>query len=210
MNAAIRLSFGCKRTDIPACLCSVDYTDSESVAKLEKLCWRAKLLDTHYAFCIDIGTERKQKSPEQRLAQRLRNLERRAKKSAPLFWEDIVKNEIARRPDYFTLEGVKACMEEVEKQLSEDLRANSPAFSIDEIESALNKICPFINPEIEALTKWRYDILEKQKQLNAMSPEERRAYFDKQREADTTWKYAFANEDEGEGEMLSVMRSMGG
>jgi len=57
-----------------------------------------------YAVCIDFLSDREIKrwSPERKAAARRRNMERRINKRAPLFAEELIAQELAARPDYFS------------------------------------------------------------------------------------------------------------
>lgn len=206
VTASITLNERCKRTDIPRVLVAVDYFDKPKIDELERLSYKARLIDVNYQINITTETEYKPRTAEQRLKQRLRLLETRAKKASELFWEEIVKSEIARRPDYYTLEGVKKTMDEIEQYLADSEVKHTPAFTLDELRDWLRKHSPFINPELDRLMKFRYECLERQKQINAMTPAEREAYFAKRRENDPLSKAAFAAE--GEREMLNLMRGV--
>lgn len=111
--ASIVLSERCKRNDIPRVLVSVDYFDDSDMIKLYSLVYKVMLVDVNYQINITTETKYKPRTAEQRLAQRLRLLETRAKKASELFWQEIVEGEITRRPDYYTLEGVKKVMAEM-------------------------------------------------------------------------------------------------
>lgn len=205
---SISLAFS-KRTDIPKCLCAVDGQDEKAVKELERLVCRAHQIDIHYTICVDTEFKHKTKSPEARLNQRLRNLENRAKKAAPLFWTDIVESEKAKRPDYYTIEGVKKMLDESEAYLQRAREIYKPAYSLAELESALNRIAPFINPEMEEMMRWRYEVLERQKMINAMPPVERKSYLEEQCKKDPCYRnIMYGDIDDGEGEMLNIMRSI--
>lgn len=204
--ASIVLSERCKRNDIPRVLVSVDYFNDSDMNKLYSLFYKTKLVDVDYQLFITTATKYKPRSPEQRLAQRLRLLESRAKKTSELFWQDIVDSEIAKRPDYYTIEGVKKTMNEIERYLVESEIKHTPAFTLDELKDWLIKHSPFINPELDRIMAFRYQCLERQKKIEAMSPAERKAYFAKRRENDPLSKAAF--EAEGEREMLNMMKGI--
>lgn len=53
-----------------------------------------------------VGPPTKVRSQEQRARQRQQNLERRATRNAPLFAEQLVERELARRPGYFAGEAL--------------------------------------------------------------------------------------------------------
>lgn len=194
----------CKRTDIPRVLVTVDYFNEADLCELERLIYKAKLVDVNYQITITNETKHKLRSPEQRLSQRLRLLENRAKKASELFWEEIVESETARRPDYYTLEGVKKTMAEIEKYLADSEVRHTPAFTLDGLRDWLRTYSPFINPDLDRLMAFRYKCLERQKQINAMTPVEREEYLAQRRENDPIAKKAF--EAEGEGEMFNLMR----
>lgn len=202
--ASIVLSERCKRNDIPRVLVSVDYFDDSDMIKLYSLVYKVMLVDVNYQINITTETKYKPRTAEQRLAQRLRLLETRAKKASELFWEEIVESETARRPDYYTLEGVKKTMAEIEQCLADSEVKHTPAFTLDELRDWLRTHSPFINPDLDRLMSFRYRCLERQKQINAMSKAEREAYLAQRRENDPLVKKAF--EAEGEGEMLNLMR----
>lgn len=204
VTASIVLDQRSKRTDIPRVLVSVDYFNENDMKELYRLFYKTKLVDIGYQINITTQTQYKPRSPEQRLAQRLRLLESRAKKTSELFWQDIVDSEIAKRPDYYTIEGVKKNMNEIERYLVESEIKHTPAFTLDELKDWLIKHSPFINPELDRIMAFRYQCLERQKKIEAMSPAERKAYFAKRRENDPLSKAAF--EAEGEREMLNMMR----
>lgn len=175
--ASITLDQRSKRTDIPRVLVSVDYFNDSDMSELYSLFYKVKLVDMGYQLHITTETKHKPHSPEQRLAQRLRLLENRAKKASCLFWQDIVDSEIAKRPDYYTIEGVKKAMNEIERYLVESEIKHTPAFTIDELKDWLIKHSPFINPELDRIMAFRYQCLERQKKIAAMAPGEREAYF---------------------------------
>lgn len=202
--ASIVLSERCKRNDIPRVLVSVDYFNDSDMNKLYSLFYKIKLVDVDYQLFITTATKYKPRSPEQRLAQRLRLLETRAKKNSELFWEEIVESEIDRRPDYYTLEGVKKTMAEIEQYLADSEVKNTPAFTLDGLRDWLRKHSPFINPDLDRLMAFRYQCLERQKQISAMTPVEREEYLAQRRDNDPIAKKAF--EAEGEREMLNLMR----
>ena len=204
VTASITLSDRCKRTDIPRVLVAVDYFNKPEMNELERLSYKARLVDVNYQINITTETGYKPRTAEQRLKQRLRLLETRAKKASELFWEEIVESEIARRPSYYTLEGVKKAIAEIEQYLVKSEIEHAPAFSLDELKDWLRKHSPFINPELDRLMSQRYQWLERQKTINAMTPAEREAYFAKRRANDPLSKAAFAAE--GEREMLNLMR----
>ena len=205
--ASIVLSERCKRNDIPRVLVSVDYFDDSDMIKLYSLVYKVMLVDVNYQINITTETKYKPRTAEQRLAQRLRLLETRAKKASELFWQEIVEGEIARRPDYYTLEGVKKTMDEIEKYLADSEIKHTPAFTLDGLRDWLRTHSPFINPDLDRLMAFRYQCLERQKQINAMTPAEREAYFAMRREHDPLSKAAFAAE--GEREMMNLMRIKG-
>lgn len=202
--ASIVLSERCKRNDIPRVLVSVDYFDDSDMIKLYSLVYKVMLVDVNYQINITTETKYKPRTAEQRLAQRLRLLETRAKKASELFWEEIVESETARRPDYYTLEGVKKTMAEIEQYLADSEIKHAPAFTLDRLKDWLLKHSPFINPDLDRLMEFRYQCLERQRQINAMSQAEREAYLAQRRENDHLAKKAF--EAEGEREMLNLMR----
>jgi hypothetical protein len=204
VTASITLNERCKRTDIPRVLVAVDYFDKPKMDELERLSYKARLIDADYQINITTETGYKPRTAEHRLKQRLRLLETRAKKASELFWEEIVESEIARRPDYYTLEGVKKTMDEIEKYLADSEIKHTPAFTLDELRDWLRKHSPFINPELDRLMKFRYECFERQKQINAMTPAEREEYLAQRRDNDPIAKKAF--EAEGEREMLNLMR----
>lgn len=194
----------CKRTDIPKVLVAVDYFDKPEMDELERLSYKVRLVDVNYQINVTTETKYKPRSAEQRLKQRLRLLETRAKKASELFWEEIVEGEIARRPDYYTLEGVKKTMAEIEKYLTDSEVKHTPAFTLDGLRDWLRTHSPFINPDLDRLMAFRYRCLEREKRIKAMTPEEREAYLAQRRENDPLVKKAF--EAEGEREMLNLMR----
>ena len=204
VTASITLSDRCKRTDIPRVLVAVDYFNKPEMNELERLSYKTRLVDVNYQINITTETGYKPRTAEQRLKQRLRLLETRAKKASELFWQEIVEDEIARRPDYYTLEGVKKTMDEIEKYLADSEIKHTPAFTLNELRDWLRKHSPFINPELDRLMKFRYECLERQKQINAMTPAEREEYLAQRRDNDPIAKKAF--EAEGEREMLNLMR----
>lgn len=204
VTASITLNERCKRTSIPRVLVAVDYFDKPKMDELERLSYKARLVDVNYQINITTETGYKPRTAEQRLKQRLRLLETRAKKASELFWEEIVESEIARRPSYYTLEGVKKTMTEIEKYLADSEVKHTPAFTLDGLRDWLRKHSPFINPDLDRLMKFRYECLERQKQINAMTPTEREEYLAQRRENDPIAKKAF--EAEGEREMLNLMR----
>lgn len=204
VTASITLDERCKRTDIPRVLVAIDYFNQDDMSELERLIYKAKLVDVGYQITITAETIHKTRSPEKRLAQRLRLLENRAKKASGLFWREIVDSEIAKRPDYYTLEGVKKSIAEIEQYLVKSEIEHAPAFSLDELKDWLRKHSPFINPDLDRLIGLRYQWLERQKTINAMTPAEREAYFAKRRENDPLSKAAFAAE--GEREMMNLMK----
>ena len=183
---------------------SVDYFDDSDMIKLYSLVYKVMLVDVNYQINITTETKYKPRTAEQRLAQRLRLLETRAKKASELFWEEIVESETARRPDYYTLEGVKKTMAEIEQYLADSEIKHAPAFTLDGLKDWLLKHSPFINPDLDRLMEFRYQCLERQRQINAMSQAEREAYIAQRRENDPLAKKAF--EAEGEREMLNLMR----
>lgn len=204
VTASITLSERCKRTDIPKVLVSVDYFDKPKMDELERLSYKVRLVDVNYQINITMETGYKPRTAEQRLKQRLRLLETRAKKASELFWEEIVESEIARRPDYYTLEGVKRTMAEIEQYLADSEVKHTPAFTLDGLRDWLRTHSPFINPDLDRLMAFRYQCLERQKQINAMTPVEREEYLAQRRENDPLVKKAF--EAEGEREMLNLMQ----
>ena len=204
VTASITLNERCKRTDIPRVLVAVDYFDKPEMNELERLSYKARLVDVNYQINITTETGYKPRTAEQRLKQRLRLLETRAKKASVLFWEEIVESEIARRLDYYTLEGVKKVMAEIERYMADSEVKHTPAFTLDGLRDWLRKHSPFINPELDRLMKFRYECLERKKQINAMTPAEREEYLAQRRENDPLVKKAF--EAEGEREMLNLMR----
>lgn len=204
VTASITLCDRCKRNDIPRVLVSVDYFDDSDMIKLYSLIYKVMLVDVNYQINITAETKYKPRTAEQRLKQRLRLLETRAKKAGELFWEEIVESEIARRPDYYTLEGVKKTMDEIEKYLADSEIKHTPAFTLDELRDWLRTHSPFINPDLDRLMSFRYRCLERQRQINAMTPFEREEYLAQRRDNDPLVKKAF--EAEGEREMLNLMR----
>lgn len=204
VTASITLNERCKRTDIPRVLVAVDYFDKSEMSELERLSYKVRLVDVNYQINITTETKYKPRSAEQRLKQRLRLLETRAKEASELFWEEIVESEIVRRPDYYTLEGVKKTMAEIERYLADSVVKHAPAFSLDELKDWLRKHSPFINPDLDRLMAFRYECLERQKQINAMTPVEREEYLARRRDNNPIAKKAF--EAEGEREMLNLMR----
>ena len=206
VTASITLNERCKRTSIPRVLVAVDYFNKPEMNELERLSYKARLVDVNYQINITTETGYKPRTAEQRLKQRLRLLETRAKKASELFWEEIVESEIARRPSYYTLEGVKKTMTEIEQYLADSEIKLTPAFTLEGLKDWLLKHSPFINPELDRLMKFRYECLERQKQINAMSKAEREAYLAQRRENDPLVKKAF--EAEGEREMLNLMRGV--
>ena len=145
----IALSNRCERNDIPRVLASVDYFNEADRRELERLINRARLLDINYELVVSSKIEHRQRSPEHCLKQRLRNLEVRAKKASSLFWEEIVREEIEKRPNYYTIEGIAAGRAEIEKYLAAAESNFAPACSIRELENWLIRHSPFINPEID-------------------------------------------------------------
>lgn len=204
VTASITLNDRCKRTDIPRVLVAVDYFDKPEMDELERLSYKVRLVDVNYQINITTETKYKPRSAEQRLKQRLRLLETRAKKASELFWEEIVESEIARRPDYYTLEGVKKTMTEIKQYLADSEVKHTPAFTLDGLRDWLRTHSPFINPDLDRLMAFRYQCLERQKQINAMTPAEREEYLAQRRDNDPIAKKAF--EAEGEREMLNLMR----
>lgn len=204
VTASITLNERCKRTDIPRVLVAVDYSDKPKIDELERLSYKARLVDVNYQINITTETGYKPRTAEQRLKQRLRLLETRAKKASVLFWEEIVESEIARRPDYYTLEGVKKVMAEIERYMADSEVKHTPAFTLDGLRDWLRKHSPFINPDLDRLMAFRYTCLKRQKQINAMTPAEREEYLARRRDNDPIAKKAF--EAEGEREMLNLMR----
>ena len=202
--ASITLDERNKRTDIPRVLVSVDYFNESDMKELYRLFYKTKLVDVGYQITITTITKHKPRSPEQRLAQRLRLLESRAKKASELFWQDIVDSEIAKRPDYYTIEGVKKAVNEIEQYIVESEIKHTPTFTLDELKDWLRKHSPFINSGLDRLMCLRYQWLERQKEITSMAPAEREVYFAKRRENDPLSKAAFAAE--GEREMLNMMR----
>lgn len=57
-----------------------------------------------YAVCIDFLSDKEIKrwSPERKATARRRNMEWRINKRAPLFAEELIAQELAARPDYFS------------------------------------------------------------------------------------------------------------
>lgn len=204
VTASITLNERCKRTDIPRVLVAVDYFDKPKMDELERLSYKARLVDVNYQINITTETGYKPRTSEQRLKQRLRLLETRAKKASELFWQEIVEGEIARRPDYYTLEGVKKVMAEIERYMADSEVRHTPAFTLDGLRDWLRKHSPFINPDLDRLMAFRYQCLERQKQIDAMTPVEREEYLSRRRENNPLVKKAF--EAEGEREMLNLMR----
>lgn len=94
--AYIMLRESSSRTDIPRVLVCCDYFNSYEMGEIDRLIFRAKLVDINYDVFISAKTEHKQRSPEHCLKQRLRSLENRAKKHCSLFWEEVVKEEVAK------------------------------------------------------------------------------------------------------------------
>ena len=206
VTASITLSDRYKRADIPRVLVAVDYFDKPKMDELERLSYKARLVDVNYQINITTETGYKPRTAEQRLKQRLQLLETRAKKASGLFWEEIVESEIARRPDYYTLEGVKKVMAEIERYMADSEVKHIPAFTLDGLRDWLRTHSPFINPDLDRLMAFRYQCLERQKQINAMTPVEREEYRAQRRENDPLVKKAF--EAEGEREMLNLMRGV--
>lgn len=206
VTASITLNERCKRTDIPRVLVAVDYFDKPKMDELERLSYKARLVDVNYQINITTETGYKPRTAEQRLKQRLRLLETRAKKASELFWQEIVEGEIARRPDYYTLEGVKKVMAEIERYMADSEVRHTPAFTLDGLRDWLRKHSPFINPDLDRLMAFRYQCLERQKQIDAMTPVEREEYLSRRRENNPLVKKAF--EAEGEREMLNMMRGI--
>ena len=206
VTASITLNDRSKRTDIPLVLVTVGYFDKLRMDELERLSYKARLVDVNYQINVTTETKYKPRTAEQRLAQRLRLLETRAKKASELFWEEIVESEITRRPDYYTLEGVQKTIAEIERYLAASEVKHTPAFTLDGLKDWLLKHSPFINPELDRLMKFRYECLERQKQINSMSQAEREEYLAQRRENDPLVKKAF--EAEGEREMLNLMRGV--
>lgn len=206
VTASITLDERRKRTDIPRVLVAVDYFNKADMSELERLIYKAKLVDVGYQITITAETIHKTRSPEKRLAQRLRLLENRAKKASGLFWKEIVDSEIAKRPDYYTLEGVKKAIAEIEQYLADSEVKHTPAFTLDGLRDWLRTHSPFINPDLDRLMSFRYGCLERQKQINAMTPVEREEYLAQRRDNDPIAKKAF--EAEGEREMLNMMRGV--
>ena len=206
VTASITLNDRSKRTDIPRVLVTVDYFDKLRMDELERLSYKARLVDVNYQINVTTETKYKPRTAEQRLAQRLRLLETRAKKASELFWEEIVESEIARRPSYYTLEGVKKTMAEIERYLADSEVKHTPAFTLDGLRDWLRTHSPFINPDLDRLMAFRYQCLERQKQINAMTPVEREEYLAQRRENDPLVKKAF--EAEGEREMLNLIRGV--
>lgn len=206
VTASITLNERCKRNDIPRVLVSVDYFDDIDMIKLYSLFYKAMLVDVNYRINITAETVYKPRTAEQRLKQRLRLLETRAKKASELFWQEIVESETARRPDYYTLEGVKKTMAEIEQYLADSEIKHAPAFTLDGLKDWLLKHSPFINPDLDRLMAFRYQCLERQKQINAMTPVEREEYLAQRRDNAPIAKKAF--EAEGEREMLNLMRGV--
>lgn len=204
VTASITLNERCKRTDIPRVLVAVDYFNKPEMDELERLSYKVRLVDVNYQINITKETKYKPRSAEQRLKQRLRLLETRAKKASELFWEEIVESEIARRPDYYTLEGVKKTMAEIERYLADSEVRHTPAFTLEGLRDWLRTHSPFINPDLDRLMAFCYRRLEREKRIKAMTPEEREAYLAQRRENDPLVKKAF--EAEGEREMLNLMR----
>lgn len=206
VTASIVLDQSSKRADIPRVLVSVDYFNDSDMSELYSLFYKVKLVDVGYRLYITTETKHKPRSPEKRLEQRLHLLENRAKKASCLFWQDIVDSEIAKRPDYYTIEGVKKAMNEIEKYLVESEIKHTPAFTLDELKDWLRKHSPFINPELDRIMAFRFQCQERQKKIAAMAPDERATYFAKRRENDPLSKAAFAAE--GEREMLNMMKGI--
>ena len=204
VTASITLNDRCKRKDIPRVLVAVDYFDKPYMDELERLSYKARLVDVNYQINITTETGYKPRTADQRLKQRLRLLETRAKKASELFWEEIVESEIARRPDYYTLEGVKKTMAEIERYLADSELKHTPAFTLEGLRDWLRTHSPFINPDLDRLMSFRYRCLERQRQINAMTPVEREEYLAQRRDNDPLVKKAF--EAEGEREMLNLMR----
>lgn len=204
VTASITLNERCKRNDIPRVLVSVDYFDDSDMIKLYSLLYKVMLVDVNYRINITAETVYKPRTAEQRLKQRLRLLETRAKKASELFWQEIVEGEIARRPDYYTLEGVKKTMDEIERYMADSEVKHTPAFTLDGLRDWLRKHSPFINPDLDRLMAFRYRCFERQRQINAMTPVEREEYLAQRRDNDPIAKKAF--EAEGEREMLNLMR----
>ncbi|MFS7253228.1 theronine dehydrogenase [Rahnella rivi] len=57
-----------------------------------------------YAVSLDFLSERpiRRWPPERKAQARLRNLQRRILKNAPLFADELIARELARRPEYFS------------------------------------------------------------------------------------------------------------
>lgn len=57
-----------------------------------------------YAVCIDFlsGKETRRWPAERKAAARRRNLEKRIRKTAPLFAGELIERELSLRPDYFS------------------------------------------------------------------------------------------------------------
>lgn len=206
VTASITLNERCKRTDIPRVLVAVDYFDKPKMDELERLIYKVRLIDVNYQINITAETGYKPRTAEHRLKQRLLLLETRAKKASELFWKEIVDSEIARRPDYYTLEGVKKTMAEIERYLADSEVKHAAAFTLDGLREWLRTHSPFNNPDLDRLMAFRYKCLERQKRINAMSKAEREAYLAQIRENDPLVKKAF--EAEGEREMLNLMRGV--
>ena len=204
--ASIALSPQCNRRDIPRVLASVDYFDQVGFSMLQRLVFRAKLIDINYQMTLTIKTKRNSRSPAHCLIQRLRLLESRAKKASSLFWKEIVKEEIARRPRYYSIEAITADRALLEKSLAAAEKLRTPTVQVEELEDWLKKHSPFINKDLDKTIEFRRLCLERQKRIEAMSPSERKTYLVNCFKNDPICAAAFAAE--GEREMLNMMRGV--
>lgn len=205
VTASIALSNRVNRSDIPRVLVSIDYFNEEDLAKLKSLSVRAMLIDINYRIEVDTPSKHRQASPERRLNQRLKMLERRSRKESGLFWEAVMADEIAKRPRYYSIEAIKSDLTEIERALAEYEIERKPALSLDELENWLIRNSPFINEELDRQMQLRYQWLKKRERIQAMTPEERAAYIEKRIETDPIYKKAFENEAKSESEMLKLM-----
>lgn len=183
--------------DLPQCLCSGDLDDPKQAAIIYKALWWSKLLSIYYHVAIDVSPKHPRRvSPKVRLGLRLRNLERRAKKESDLFWQDIVADEIARRPEYYDLAALER-QEASRLQSIETVELPKPVVPINEVLDWLKRNSPMINTEFDRTREMRVRSEELRKILNAMTPEELAAYRDEQHERmknDQAWQNAFAKE----------------
>lgn len=208
--AQIQLSHLSKRMDIPRVLCAIDAFDEAASKRLEDLFYKAKLIDLHYQMVIYTESkQRKRLSAESRLNRRLKELEKRAQKASSLFWEDIVKDTIKKRPNYYSLEGIDEQDKKLDDYMAEYDKKLEPVFTLDTVFDWVNRNSPFINPELDKLMKKRYESLERRKMIENMTDEQRKDYFEEQRkkvENTALYKNAFAAE--GEGEMMKMMEAV--